>query len=207
LLIMVFCYLNNVTKFKMKNKNWGGARQGAGRKKDTGHYGEPTKVMRIPQSRVYDIKDYLRRTKSNNVIDFILPETNLSSNARTLFEHKVAAGFPSPADEHAEKKLDLNDYLIGQKETTFFVRIKGDSMIDATIHDGDIVIVDRSKQAKIGDIVLASIDGEFTVKTLAKQGQLPKLLPANHQYPPIEIKPEMQFEIWGVVTGAVRKFK
>jgi len=124
-----------------------------------------------------------------------------------LFEHKVAAGFPSPADEHAEKKLDLNDYLIGQKETTFFVRIKGDSMIDATIHDGDIVIVDRSKQAKIGDVVLASIDGEFTVKTLAKQGKLPRLLPANHQYPPIEIKPEMQFEIWGVVTGAVRKFK
>jgi DNA polymerase V len=179
----------------MKNKNWGGARQGAGRKKDTGYYGEPTKVMRIPQSRVYDIKDYLRRTKSNNVIDFILPEINLSSNVRTLFEHKVAAGFPSPADEHAEKKLDLNDYLVGQKETTFFVRIKGDSMVDATIHDGDI------------DIVLASIDGEFTVKTLAKQGKLPRLLPANHQYPPIEIKPEMQFEIWGVVTGAVRKFK
>ena len=89
----------------MKNKNWGGARQGAGRKKDTGHYGEPTQVMRIPHSRVYDIKDYLRRTKSNNVIDFILPETNLSSNARTLFEHKVAAGFPSPADEHTEKKI------------------------------------------------------------------------------------------------------
>ena len=204
---MIIYYLNNVTKIKMKNKNWGGARQGSGRKKDTGYYGEPTKVMRVPKSRVYDIKDYLRRAKSNNVIDFILPETNLSSNARTLFEHKVAAGFPSPADEHAEKKLDLNDYLIGQKETTFFVRIKGDSMIDATIHDGDIVIVDRSKQAKIGDIVLASIDGEFTVKTLAKQGQLPRLLPANHQYPPIEIKPEMQFEIWGVVTGAVRKFK
>ena len=80
-------------------------------------------------------------------------------------------------------------------------------MIDASIHDGDIVIVDRSKDAKIGDIVLASIDGEFTVKTLAKHLSHPRLLPANSEYKYIDITEGMVFEIWGVVTGAVRKFK
>ena len=80
-------------------------------------------------------------------------------------------------------------------------------MIDASIHDGDIVIVDRSKQARIGDIVLASIDGEFTVKTLAKHLSQPRLVPANKQYKYIDITENMEFEIWGVITGAVRKFK
>lgn len=191
----------------MKNKNWGGLRKGAGRKVGSGVYGEGTKVIRVPESRVYDIRDYLARTQSSNIVEFLSTENNLNTNPRVLFEHKVAAGFPSPADDHAEKKLDLNDYLIGQKETTFFVRIKGDSMIDASIHDGDIVIIDRSRQAKIGDIVLASIDGDFTVKILSKQGGRPRLLPANEKYQPIDIKKDTTFEIWGKVTGAVRKFK
>lgn len=197
----------NVTIFKMKNKNWGGLRKGAGRKVGSGVYGERTKVIRVPESRVYDIRDYLARTQSSNIVEFLSIENNLNTNPRVLFEHKVAAGFPSPADDHAEKKLDLNDYLIGQKETTFFVRIKGDSMIDASIHDGDIVIIDRSRQAKIGDIVLASIDGDFTVKILSNQGGRPRLLPANEKYRPIDIKKDTTFEIWGTVTGAVRKFK
>lgn len=191
----------------MKNKNWGGLRKGAGRKHGSGKYGETTKVIRVPQSCVYDIQDYIVRKQLNNIDQFFKLENNLNIKPRVLFEHKVAAGFPSPADDHAEKKLDLNDYLIGQKETTFFVRIKGDSMIDASIHDGDIVIVDRSKQAKVGDIVLASIDGDFTVKILFKNKNQFKLLPANDKYQPIEIKQDTTFEIWGIVTGAVRKFK
>ena len=120
--------------------------------------------------------------------------------------NKAGAGFPSPADDHIEKVLDLNEYLITRKETTFFVKIKGDSMIDASIHDGDIVIVDRSREAKIGDIILASIDGEFTIKTLAKHLSQPRLLPANEKFQPIIVNKNMQFEIWGVITGAVRKF-
>jgi len=199
--------LNNVTIFKMKNKNWGGLRKGAGRKFGTGPYGENTKVIRVPESRVYDIKDYLIRLQSNNIDEFFSVASQLNTNPKVLFEHKVAAGFPSPADDHAEKKLDLNEYLIGQQETTFFVRIKGDSMIDASIHDGDIVIIDRAKQAKIGDIVLASIDGDFTVKILSKHGAQPRLLPANEKYQPIDVKKDSAFEIWGTVTGAVRKFK
>ena len=107
----------------------------------------------------------------------------------------------------AAAKLDLNEYLIKQKEATFFVRIKGDSMIDAGIHDNDIVVVDKSQTASTGDIILASIDGVFTVKLLSRNKSKYQLLPANEKYKPIEINESMQFEVWGVVTGAVRKFK
>tara|TARA_B110000444_G_C18830641_1_gene593044 strand:- start:424 stop:996 length:573 start_codon:yes stop_codon:yes gene_type:complete len=184
----------------------GGFRMGAGRKVGTGKYSEPTKVMRVPASKVTDIERYILRQQLQNV-DTIFNAKILAKQFLPFFAHKVPAGFPSPADDHVEKKLDLNEYLINQKEATFFITIKGDSMIDASIHDGDIVIVDRSKQARIGDIVLASIDGEFTVKTLAKHLSQPRLVPANKQYKYIDITENMEFEIWGVITGAVRKFK
>ena len=185
----------------------GGLRVGAGRKKDTGPYAESTKVVRIPHSRVKAVKNFLLHQMTSNVESFIMPAEQARVNPITLFSHKVPAGFPSPADDHAEKRLDLNEYLIDQSEYTFFVRIKGDSMIDAGILDNDIVIVDRSKSAAINDIVLASIDGEFTVKVLAKNSEGPYLMPANKEYKPIHIKSDSEFEIWGVVTGSVRKFK
>ena len=191
-----------------KNKKpHGGLRLGAGRKLNSGIYGEPTKVIRVPESKVVDIKRYIIKSETNNIFDIKATKPLLSYQALKLFEHKVPAGFPSPADDHIEKKLDLNDYLIKQKEATFFVRIKGDSMIDAGIHDNDIVIVDKSQKASNGDIVLASIDGEFTVKLLSSYKSKYRLLAANEKYKPIEINESMQFEVWGVVTGAVRKFK
>ena len=114
----------------------------------------------------------------------------------------------APVMPYVEKRMDLNDYLIREADTTFFVRIKGNSMDNAGIHDNDVVIVDRSQEASIGDIVLASLDGEFTVKTLAKnKNGSPRLLPANEAFSPIEVLEGVQFQIWGVVTGAVRKFK
>ena len=191
-----------------KNKNThGGLRTGAGRKVNSGIYGEATKVIRVPESKVVDIQRYIIQPQSGNVADIIKTNPSLSYQPLDLFEHKVPAGFPSPADDHIEKKLDLNDYLIKQKEATFFVRIKGDSMIDAGIHDNDIVIVDKSQKASNGDIVLASIDGDFTVKSLSSYKSKYRLLAANEKYKPIEIDESMQFEVWGVVTGAVRKFK
>jgi|TARA_B110000240_G_C13369017_1_gene397392 DNA polymerase V len=191
-----------------KNKQpHGGLRLGAGRKLNSGIYGEPTKVIRVPESKVVDIKKYIIQSETNNIFDIKATKPLLSYQALKLFEHKVPAGFPSPADDHIEKKLDLNDYLIKQKEATFFVRIKGDSMIDAGIHDNDIVIVDKSQKASNGDIVLASVDGEFTVKLLSSYKSKYRLLAANEKYKPIEINESMQFEVWGVVTGAVRKFK
>ncbi len=171
----------------------GGLRVGAGRKKDTGPYAESTKVVRIPHSRVKAVKNFLLHQMTSNVESFIMPAEQARVNPITLFSHKVPAGFPSPADDHAEKRLDLNEYLIDQSESTFFVRIKGDSMIDAGILDNDIVIVDRSKSAAINDIVLASIDGEFTVKVLAKNSEGPYLMPANKEYKPINIKSDSEF--------------
>lgn len=191
-----------------KKNTQGGFRKGAGRKIGTGPYAESTKVVRIPQSRVDEVKSFLSKVNNkNNVKELSVPYQNKRSQLITLFSHKVPAGFPSPADDHAEGRLDLNEYLIDQSEATFFVRIKGDSMVDSGILDNDIVIVDRSKIAKINDIILASIDGEFTVKVLAKNKQGPYLIPANKEYRPIYIQPQSQFEVWGVVTGSVRKFK
>jgi DNA polymerase V len=144
----------------------------------------------------------------SNVVSINLVSEAIKKTKIPLFEHKVPAGFPSQADDHVEKRMDLNDYLIREADTTFFVRIKGNSMDNAGIHDNDVVIVDRSQEASIGDIVLASLDGEFTVKTLAKnKNGSPRLLPANEAFSPIEVLDGVQFQIWGVVTGAVRKFK
>lgn len=199
----------------------GGRRVGAGRKKGT-VIKEPTAVMRIPQSQKSIIADFLaayRRSQStdkqtNHLADqptiFELPVVAPAQRSWPLFSSKVAAGFPSPADEHVEKRLDPNEFLIDDEEATFFVTIQGYSMIDSGLLPGDKAVVDRSKNASIGDIVLAVVDGEFTIKLLAKTKQGgPRLLPSNQsgEYQPIEIKDGMQFEVWGVVTGSFRRFK
>ena len=191
----------------MNDIKHGGFRLGSGRKFGSGFFGEETKVIRVPASRIVEIKKYIKsRYQTSNTDTIMLAHSSPQKKYLNLFDQKVPAGFPSPADDHIEKVLDLNEYLITKKETTFFVKIKGDSMIDASIHDGDIVIVDRSREAKIGDIILASIDGEFTIKILAKHLSQPRLLPANEKFQPIIVNKNMQFEIWGVITGAVRKF-
>lgn len=127
-----------------------------------------------------------------------------------LYTTKVVAGFPSPADDHVEKRLDVSEYLIDQKEATFFVTIKGNSMVEVGLMPNDKAVVDRSKKAQIGDIVLAVIDGEFTIKTLGKnKAGNPLLVPANTNgpYKTIVITEETSFEIWGVVTGSFRRFR
>jgi DNA polymerase V len=199
----------------------GGARTGSGRRPGSGKFKEPTEVVRIPVSQKSVISDFLsayeRRQLRKNLaasLDVIgeiaLPALNAKSINLPLFSSKVPAGFPSPADDHVEKRLDPSEFLIDQKDATFFVTIQGQSMIDVGLLPKDIAVVDRSKVAAIGDIVLAIIDGEFTIKTLSrKKDGSPRLLPANGSagYAPIEIKEGMQFEIWGVVTGSFRRFK
>jgi DNA polymerase V len=140
----------------------------------------------------------------------MLPAISNNSIRLPLFLSKVPAGFPSPAEEHVEKRLDPSEFLIDQKDATFFVTIQGYSMIDVGLLPGDKAVVDRSKLASVGDIVLAVIDGEFTIKSLArKKDGTPRLLPANSTgaFSPIEITEAMNFEIWGVVTGSFRRFK
>lgn len=193
----------------------GGFRPGAGRRVGTGKFREPTSVVRIPTSQEPVIKDFLAayqkkrlNTDLDAVSEFELFTLNPMSAKLPLYSSKVSAGFPSPAEEHVEKRLDPNDFLIDQEDATFFVTIQGYSMMDVGLLPGDKAVVDRSKTPNNGDIVLAVINGEFTIKTLSKtKAGAPRLLPANKDFKPIEINEEMQFEIWGVVTGSFRRFK
>jgi DNA polymerase V len=115
----------------------------------------------------------------------------------------VSAGFPSPADDYLEGTLDLNQHLIKHPAATFFVRVNGDSMIDAGIHDGDLLLVDRSLEMVDGKVVIAIINAELLVKRVRKVGEQLFLLPENQDYQPIEVKEEMDFELWGVVTHVI----
>ncbi len=120
-----------------------------------------------------------------------------------LFGYRIAAGFPSPADDYVEERIDLNRHLIRHKEATFFLRVQGDSMINAGIHDGDMLIVDRAIEPVSGKIVIAALDGELTVKRLSASGGVVRLLPENPDYPVIEIGAEQELVIWGVVIHVI----
>ena len=112
----------------------------------------------------------------------------------------AGSGYPSPSDDYIEECIDLNKKLIKHPEGTYLVRVMGDSMKDARIEEGDFLIVDRAQEPDNGDIILAMVDGEFTVKRLIKKPNRWYLEAANPKYPPCEITPEMDFEIWGKVT-------
>jgi len=124
---------------------------------------------------------------------------------RPLFMVPVSAGFPSPAEDYIEGKLDLNQHLIKHPAATFFVRVTGDSMIDAGIHPGDILIVDRSIEVIDKKVVIAVIDGELTVKRIRKTSSGFMLVPENQKYSPISISQDTEFDVWGVVTSVIHK--
>jgi SOS regulatory protein LexA len=117
----------------------------------------------------------------------------------------VEAGFPSPAEEELADNLSLDDLLIHNREATFLLKVSGDSMSNAGILPGDMVLVDKGEVPKSGDIVIAEVDGEWTMKYLRKRGENVMLLPANPKYQPI--KPKRELKITGVVTAVVRKYK
>jgi DNA polymerase V len=125
---------------------------------------------------------------------------------RPLFRSQVTAGFPSPAGDYIDKGLDLNTYLVRNKAATFFFRVQGNSMIGAPIHDGDLLVVDRSIQAKHGHIVLAVVDSEYTVKRLYKRAGVIELRAENPAYSPIRFLDGQEMQVWGVVVGTVCKF-
>ena len=122
-----------------------------------------------------------------------------------IFMDSVSAGFPSPATDYMENKLDLNEYLIKHPAATFIVKARGPSMMDAGILSGDLLIVDRSITPKSNDIVIASIFGDLTVKKLQKKENSLFLLSANSEYPSIEVKEEMECFIWGIVTYIIHE--
>ena len=124
-----------------------------------------------------------------------------------LFGTPVKAGFPSPAEDYIEERLDLNEHLIQHPNATFFVRVSGESMLNAGIQDGDTLVVDKSLDARDGDIVIAALDGDFTVKRLVYRNACPWLIPCNPEYADIELTEDMDTVIWGVVTSVVHKFR
>jgi len=132
------------------------------------------------------------------------PETD-SNKIHPIYTSPVSAGFPSPAEDFIDKKLDLNEYLIKNQPATFLVKVQGNSMINAGIFDGDILVVDRSLEPMDGKIVIGVIDGEFTVKRILKKKGKFFLQPENEDYDPIEITDEMDMKVWGIVTFAIHK--
>lgn len=117
----------------------------------------------------------------------------------------ISAGFPSPAEDFLEPSLDLNRMLVRNPASTFFARVSGESMRDAGIHDGDLLVVDKSIEPYDGCVAVCFLDGEFTLKRVKCDGQRVVLLPANERYRPIEIGPEEDFAVWGVVTYSIQK--
>jgi len=115
----------------------------------------------------------------------------------------ISAGFPSGMDDFIERKLDLNELLIRHEAATYFIRVQGDSMTGAGIHDGDILIVDRAEEPRDGRIVIAVLNGELTVKRIRRRGGRLVLQAENDHYPEIEVTPETSFEIWGVVRHVI----
>lgn len=131
------------------------------------------------------------------------PQPVLSPAHSPLYLETVSAGFPSPAQDYVEQRLDLNQLCVKRPAATYFVRVEGDSMIEAGILPDDLLVVDRSLQAVHGDTVIASLNGEFTVKQLATTPQW-QLIPRNSRYRPIPISADDAFELCGVVTGVIR---
>lgn len=121
-------------------------------------------------------------------------------------EVRVSAGFPCPAADYADKRLDINEYLVRNPVSTFFFSVEGDSMQGAEIFDGDILVVDKSIRPRHGQIVVAFVDGERLVKRLYQWGGRVALLAENPSYPPLEIQDGMELLIWGVVTGKFKHF-
>lgn len=135
-----------------------------------------------------------------------MPTVDNDRHGLPLYLNTVAAGFPSPAQDYLEGCLDLHELLIKHPTATFFVRARGDSMRGAAIFDGDILLVDRALQAQHQDIVIASVDGDMTVKRLLLQPQL-TLQAANPKYPPMVISDGTDFEVFGVVSSVIHQLK
>jgi DNA polymerase V len=123
-----------------------------------------------------------------------------------LFSDAVPAGFPSPATDYCERKLDLNELCIQHPAATYFVRAQGDSMIEAGIFPGDVLVVDRSINASHGDIVIVSVNGELTVKQLETKPKM-RLVPMNSKYAPIDVPDDADLEVFGVATSVIHSLR
>ena len=135
----------------------------------------------------------------------ICPAEGVDLGSVEFFDGSIQAGFPSPAEDHMDLDLDLSSYLIKHPSATFCVRVEGDSMVGAGIQSGDVILIDRSLTPDRGSIVLAVIDGEFTVKRVDVVNDKLYLIPENPRLKPMEVAEESNFQVWGVVTFVIHK--
>ena len=145
-----------------------------------------------------------------SAIQHTITSTKLQSLAHStslqeipFFSCRIAAGFASPADDHLDNPIDLNKLMVPKPAATFMLTVEGDSMIGAGIHDGDLLIIDRSKTATNGSVVIAVVHGELTVKRLQRDAAGIQLVPENPAFQPILISDESELVIWGCVTHAI----
>lgn len=187
----------------------GGKREGAGRKPRFG--ADKTIAMRVPEplKPLVDqwLADYraLRTIQRSEAQDVRTLGQALTELSLPLFASRVPAGAPVPADDLREADIDLNAHLVRHPASTFMVTVRGDSMRDAAIHDGDLLLVDNAIEARNGKIVVAVVNGELTVKRLEKTADSVRLLPENPDYQPIEVPEDASFFIWGVVTQVIHR--
>ena len=139
-----------------------------------------------------------------NKLTFLKPKKD-DLLVQWLIEQGISAGFPSPADDFKEIRISLDRELVKNEESTFYARVSGDSMIEAGLDDGDLIIIDRSLDPENGKIAICFVDGEFTVKRIKKEKNKLFLMPQNKKYKPIEIKEENELIIWGVVEYVIKK--
>ena len=176
----------------MKKMKRGGARPGAGRPSGQGRYGEPTKIMRVPVSMMDTVKDMMEsKTK-----DFALP----------LFDMKVEAGVPNFTDSDNYQLYNLSEiFMVQYPENHFLVKVSGYSMNDAGILPEDILLVNKSKEARDGDIIIASVDNGAVVKKLSQKDGITKLISENKDYPEI-LDEDQNLHFWGVEAKVIREY-
>jgi DNA polymerase V len=189
---------------------------GAGRKIGTGKFGEPTSVLRVPVGQRGIILNYLEAVRSaknrgpvKDMPEVMLPANEPSIVKLDLYSTRIYAGLPAAAEDHVERRIDINSFLVEQEDGSFIAQVGSDSLKELGLIRNHYVVINRKRQAALGNVIAAVVDNEFTLKILSrtKDGR-PLLKKANpdSQYKDIEIKEGMHFEIWGVVTGAFVKF-
>lgn len=188
----------------------GGFRPGAGRKAGSGPFGEPTQSIRVPASQVETVVSYLdtyrQPTTAGDARPVSLIPTTVSLAA---FASRVPAGFPSPAEDYIDNSVDLNSELIqqGHEASTYVLVVKGWSMMNAGIFDGDRIVVDRALDPQQGDVVVAVLNNDLTVKRLGTLDGKLALMPENPHFKPIVLDDGDELVIWGVVTNCLRSFR
>lgn len=195
----------------------GGKRPGAGRKPGQGRYAEGTSVVRVPNSQLVSVNRFLdafekrvaatRRAATKLAGQMMLPLAEPPAQRIPLYGYGVAPGFPPLTEIGIEDRLDLNQLLVSNREATFFLRVSGDVMVGAGVHDGDIVVVNRTLEPVDGSVVVAVVDAELTVRRLIHRNGVAELHAENPKYGPIRLRDGAGSAILGVVTSAVHLVK